>query len=158
MEIKPEDIGLKGRFEFEIRGPDGEVKEAWSIDNTTTDAGKAAVAGLINGTVSEDFQWIALGDSGTTAASGDTALASEITAAGLGRAEATTSRVTTDVSNDTAQLVHTFTATASQTVKESGIFDTSSASSGTMLAHQTFTAKNMATDDTLEATWQVDVD
>jgi len=158
MELKPVQLKLTGNVDYVWKDKDGNVKEKWSMKNTTCNEGKAATAGLINGQVSNNFQWIALGDSSSAAAVGDSLLTNEITAAGLGRASATTSRVTTDVTNDTAQLVHTFTATASQTVKESGVFDTSSADTGSILAHQTFAAKNMAANDTLSATWKVDID
>jgi hypothetical protein len=71
------------------------------------------------------------------------------------RAAATCTRTITTTANDTAQLVHTFTATASQSVREAGIFDT--ATSGVMLARQTFTAKALDSGDTLAVTYRVKV-
>jgi len=150
-------LTLKGRFRIR-HYRDGELlSEEW-VDNTVTKTGKAEVAGLINEATSGGFKWIALDSSATAATADDTGLASEITANGLGRAAATCTRVTTDDTNDTAQLVHTWTATGAQTVQGAGIFDTSSAASGIMLARQTFTAKNLAANDTLELTYKIDVD
>jgi len=149
-------LTLQGKFIIR-HYRNGKLIDEEEITNTITNAGKAKVAGLINEVTSGGFKWIALGDSSTAATANDTALASEITGSGLGRAQATCSRVTTDVSNDTAQLVHTFVATGTVSVKEAGIFDTSTANAGTMLARQTFTAKNLEANDSLEVTYKVKV-
>jgi hypothetical protein len=124
--------------------------------NTITTAGIAEVAGLINGSRTGAFTYLALGDSGTEATAADTALTNEITAAGLARVAATCTRTITDTANDTAQLLHTFTATNTQAVREVGIFD--SAAVGIMLGHHTFPVKNMEEDDVLQITYKVDVD
>jgi len=147
-------ITLKGKFIIR-HFRNGQLLSEEEIDNTVTNAGKAEVAGLINEVTSGGFKWLAVGSSSTAASASDTGLASEITANGLGRAAATCSRVTTTVTNDTAQLVHTWTATGTQTVKEAGLFDTSTANQGNMLARQTFSAKNMENNDTLELTYKV---
>ena len=148
-------LNLSGRIGIRhIR--DGKTLSYEEVDNTVTATGKAEVAGLINEVTSIGFKWIAIGSSSTAAASANTALAAELTTGGLSRAAATCTRVTTDDTDDTAQLVHTFTATATLTVQEAGIFD--SASGGIMLGRQTFAAKNMESADTLAITYKVDVD
>ena len=149
-------LNIGGKIHL-IHKRNGVVLSEETISNTITTAGKAEVAGLINESRAGGFKYIAVGDSGTEASSADTALANEITGAGLARVEATCTRVTTDDTNDTAQLLHTFTATATQTVKEVGIFDTPT-SGGTMLGRHTFTAKNMEANDTLQITYKIDVD
>ncbi len=126
------------------------------IENLVVDAGKAAVAGLINGVITNFFEHIAIGTGAVAPAAGDTALGAEITTGGGARAAGTTSRVTTDVTNDTAQIVLTFSFTASFAVTESGVFD--SAAAGTMLARQTFSAINVVSGDSLQITWKIDVD
>lgn len=151
-------IGIGGVFEIRHYDPYGKLKEVIEVHNTVSTAGLGHVSGLINDQESTHFKWLAVGDSSTAAATGNTALANEITANGLGRAAATASQVTTDDTDDTAQLVHTWTASGTQAVREAGIFDTSTASSGTMLARTTFSAKNMETDDTFEVTYKVDLD
>ena len=149
-------LTLQGKFIIR-HYRNGKLIDEEEITNTITNAGKAKVAGLINEVTSGGFKWIALGSGTTAATANDTALESEITGNGLGRAQATCSRVTTDVSNDTAQLVHTWTASGTQSVTEAGIFDTSTANAGTMLARQTFTAKNLEANDSLEVTYKVKV-
>lgn len=127
------------------------------VSNLVVSAGSAGVASRINGSGSEAaFTYIAVGTGSTGVAAGDTALETEITDSGLARASATLSRITTDVTNDTAQLVKTFSPTASKAVTESGVLNASS--SGTLLARQTFSAVNVINGDSFQVTWKFDVD
>ena len=127
------------------------------VANLTTTAGKAGVASRINGSGGEAaFDYIAIGTGTTAAAIGDTTLESEITTNGGQRGAATVSRVTTDTTNDTAQMLLTFTFTGSFAVTESGVLN--AASSGTLLCRQVFSAINVASGDSLQITWQIDVD
>jgi hypothetical protein len=75
---------------------------------------------------------------------------------GLERAAGTTSRVTTDVTNDTAQVTKTFSVSGSTAVTEAGLLD--SASTGILLARQVFSAINVISGDTLAITWKLDID
>ncbi len=128
-----------------------------NIANLVTDAGKAGVASRINGSGGEAaFTYIAIGTGGVAPAAGDTALGAEITTGGGARANSTASRVTTDVTNDTAQLVNTFSLTASFAVTESGVLN--AAAAGTLLCRQTFSAVNVVNGDSLQVTWKIDVD
>lgn len=127
----------------------------WS--NLVTSAGQAGVASRINGAGAEAaFTFIAIGTGAVAPAAGDTALGAEITTGGGARAAATASRVTTDVTNDTAQLVLTFNFTASFAVTESGTLN--AAAAGVLLARQTFSAVNVVSGDSLQVTWKFDVD
>jgi hypothetical protein len=127
------------------------------ISNLVTNAGMATVAGLINGSgTPAAFTYIALGSGTTAAAATDTALETEITTNGGARAEAAVSLVTTDVANDTAQLVKTFTFTGALSITESGVLN--AASDGSLLARQVFSEINVASGDTLQITWKFDVD
>ncbi len=148
-------LGLGGTIRLLHKRGDRVLSDV-TFQNTITVAGIAEVAGLINGTRAGAFTYIAIGSSGTVATTANTTLAAEITTGGLARVAATCTRVNTDATNDTAQLFHTFTATATKTVKEVGIFD--SAAVGAMLGRHTFTAKNMESADTLAITYKVDVD
>ena len=154
--MNKENIGLHGYFTLRHLRNDVLLEEI-TLHNTVTNTGKDEVAGLINETRTGGFKWISLGTSETAAGVTDTALKAAISSGSLTRASASTSQVTTDVTNDTAQLVHTFTATASYTVKEAGIFDTAT-SGGRMLARGTFTGKAMTNGDTLTVTYKIDVD
>ncbi len=136
----------------------GKLLSETKIHNTATAVGKAVVAGLINEASSGGFKWIALDSSSTTATTTDTALATEITANGCARASASCTRTTTDDTNDTAQLLHTWTASGTQSVRGAGIFDTSTQSGGTLLDRATFAVKSMESTDTLAITYKVDID
>lgn len=134
---------------------------SWSrvkvVSNLVTNAGVAGVASRVNGAGGEAaFTFVAIGTGVVAAAAGDTALGAEITTGGGARASATASRVTTDVANDTARLVNTFTFTASFAITESGILN--AASAGVLLARQVFSAVNVVNGDTLQITWNFDVD
>ena len=130
--------------------------------NGITNAGKAGAASRLNGAGSEDvFDSIGAGTGTTAFAATDTALEAGKTAAGaadsgvhaLAAASVTASRVTTTVTNDTAQLVGTISWTATVAVTESGVFNADT--NGTMLARQTFTAINVVSGDSLQLTWKV---
>jgi len=128
-----------------------------NVANLVTNAGMAGVASRINGAGAEAaFTYIAVGTGTTAAAAGNTALETEITDSGLARANSSASRVTTDVTNDTAQLVNTFSVTGTKAVTESGVLNASSA--GVLLCRQTFSAVNVVNGDSLQVTWKVDVD
>lgn len=118
---------------------------------TFQDAGKAGVAGLINGVVTNFFDYIALG-SGTTAENKtQTALVTEISTNGGSRALANLSRVTTTETDDTAQFVKTFSFTGNLAINECGVFD--AAATGNMLMRHKFSStKNVENGDSLELT------
>lgn len=146
---------LKGIFTIKHFDRDGQLLSEDTISNTVTSTGKAEIAGLINEATSGGFKWLALDSSSTATTAGFTALASEVTSDSLARAAATCTRVTTTVANDTAQAVHTWSCTATQTVQSAGLFDSSS--SGVMASRATFAAKNLVSGDTLQITHKLAV-
>ena len=102
------------------------------IRNIITNAGFAGSAGRLMGSgAPAAFTYIAVGTGTTSAAAGDTALQTETTTSGLGRANSTASLVTTTQTNDTAQLTNTFSVTGTVAVTEFGILN--AASTGTLL-------------------------
>lgn len=132
---------------------------AMAVGNLITNNGAQAVAAMINGAVSYPvFQYIGVGTGTATATITGTTLTAEILDSGLARGTATASRVTTDVTNDTAQLVLSFSATGTKAVTESGLFNHIGTAAGTMLAWQVFSAINVVSGDTLQITWKIDVD
>ncbi|OGZ57535.1 MAG: hypothetical protein A2728_00370 [Candidatus Spechtbacteria bacterium RIFCSPHIGHO2_01_FULL_38_11] len=128
--------------------------------NLITNAGAAAVAGLIGGVGSVAiFDNIGIGTGATGAVAGNTALATEVNLGGsttTNHLTATVTRVTTDVTNDTTQLVRTFNMTGTAAIVESGVFNAEAG--GTMLARQTFSAINVISGDSIAITWKIDVD
>lgn len=130
--------------------------------NGVTDAGRAAVASRINGSGgAAAFTAIGQGTGATAFNAADTTLQTEVKADGtaasgvhaLATASVTVSRVTTTVTNDTAQLVGTISETATIAVTESGVFNADT--NGTLLCRQTFTAVNVVSGDSLQLTWKV---
>lgn len=119
--------------------------------NLITNVGAAEVAGLINGVTTGPFSYIAIGSGTTSPSRNDTALQSE-----LARGNATESRTTTDVTDDTAQWEYTFTASAAWAVSEMGVFDASTG--GVMLTRVTFSTINLAQNDQLHVIYKLDVD
>ena len=125
-----------------------------TIANLVTNAGFALVAGRINGSgTPAAATYIAVGTGATAANVADTTLQTELAASGLSRAAGSVSLVTTTVTNDTAQVVVTFTVTGTQAVTESGLLN--AASTGTLLCRQVFSAINVVNGDSLQITWKV---
>lgn len=142
-------------------GPQTFLSGSWVWEqkgsNLITNAGAAGVASRINGSGGEAaFTYIAIGTGATAAAAADTTLQAEITTNGGQRASATASRATTDVTNDTARLVLTYSFTGSFAVTESGVLNASSA--GVLLNRQVFSAVNVVSGDSLQVTHNFDVD
>lgn len=145
-----ERLGLKGWINFKHFDQQGNLIGEYETPNTIVVDGLAQAAGLINGVVTEAFDHIAIGTGTTAASSSDTALVAEAE-----RASATCSRTTTTETNDTAQLVNTFSFNAGSAITESGVQD--AASVGTILCRQTFSAINVSSGDSLQVTWKVAV-
>lgn len=123
-------------------------------NNIMTSAGKALLASLAGDAAAVPFTYLALGTSSTAVAIGDTTLGAEIVDSALTRSAATVSRVTTTVTNDTLQLVFTWTASGAKTIAEAGIFN--AASSGTMLSHLLVSPTvTLANTDTYMVTYKV---
>jgi hypothetical protein len=142
-----------------VSGVFGSYVDKMVVSNLITTVGVGGIAARINGAGSPNaFTYIAIGTGTGAAADADTVLGAEITQSGGARASATCTVVTTDTAGDTAQLVQTFSFTtgASFAVTESGVLNNSSA--GTLLARQVFSAINVASGDSLQITWKVDVD
>lgn len=151
-----DNLRLYGEVEIKhIRN--GRIIKKKKLENVITDVGKAQVAGLIGGIVTDAFTYIAIGDGDSgnpgvcsSESSTDTALGHE-----LQRASATATRITTSVTNDTLKLEATFNFTGSYSICESGVFD--AASNGNMLARKTFSVINVADGDSLQITWKIQV-
>ena len=152
--MRKEKAGIMGVIEIICRGKDGKVKGERLVRNKITNAGLAAMAALLLTDVTEDgFDYIAVGVGTTAAAATDTTLETEITDSGLARAAGTGTRVTTTVTNDTAQLATTFSVTGSKAVTEAGMLN--AASAGDLLARQVFSALNVVDGDSLAITWKI---
>jgi len=150
--------GILSPYAYQKLGVFSVLLGQWSdkavIAHLMTNAGFALVAGRINGSGSPAAAtYIAVGTGTTAAAATDTALQTEITDSGLARASASVSLVTTTVTNDTAQMVVTYTVTGTKAVTESGVLN--AASSGSLLCRQVFSAINVVNGDSLQITWKI---
>lgn len=124
------------------------------VSNLITNAGRALISGLINGSGSPAAAtFIAVGTGATAASASDTTLQTETATSGLSRAAGTVSLVTTTITNDTAQILKSFSVTGTVAVTESGVLNASS--SGTLLCRQVFSAINVVNTDTLQITWKI---
>lgn len=122
------------------------------VHNLITNVGHAAANGrMSNQGAYSPFVNIAIGTGTNAASASDTALQTEITTNGGQRGAATATQVTTSVTNDTTQLVKTFTFTGSFAVTEEGILDNAS-SGGSLLARQVFSAINVVSGDAIQFT------
>lgn len=122
-----------------------------------TNTGMAEVAGLLLTDVGgTDFDYVGIGESNAAESAGHTDLQTPtIRKAGVG------TRVTTTQTNDTAQLVYTFSSSdglsGTDTIQEAGVFN--AAAAGIMLFRKIFTGKVCDWDagDTLEVTCKCQV-
>ena len=151
---------MKGVVNYKVTDKYGNIKLDRTIENQIQNAGKVAVASLIasDNPQSEDtFDAMAIG-TGDGQAVTATGLSSEITTNGGGRrsgANVTATSQTENVTNDTIQFVTTWSFTGTLAIKEAGIFNHSSASTGTMLAYQDFAVINVNDGDNLQVTWKI---
>ena len=146
--------GILSPFKIEGNPLFGSYTLEKNVSNLITNAGRALISGLINGSGSPAAAtYIAVGTGTTAAATSDTALQTETAASGLSRAAGTVSLVTTTITNDTAQITKTFSVTGTVAVTESGVLN--AASAGTLLCHQVFSAINVANGDSLQVTWKI---
>lgn len=144
----------RGVFYFSLKDSLGRIKKEWSSANLVTNAGFAGIASRINGSGGEAAAtYLAVGTGTNAANATDTTLQTEITGSGLDRVNASASRVTTSVTNDTAQLTTTFTVTGSKAVTEAGVLN--AASVGTLFARTVFAAVNVVSGDTLVVTYKI---
>jgi len=124
--------------------------------NLLTNAGFAGSASRLNGAGGEAaFTYLAVGTGTTAPDVADTTLEAEIVDSGLERATATVTRVTTTVTDDTAQLDKTFSVTGTKAVTEAGALN--AASTGVLLCRQTFSAINVVDGDSLQIIYKIKV-
>ena len=151
-----ETCNMNGHITFDLIR-NGKVIDTREIKNLIVTAGKAAMAALCITDVAETaFDYIAIGTGVVAADADDTTLGTEITTLGgerRGGADVVGTRVTTTVTDDTAQLVTTFTFTGAFAITESAILN--AASTGDLLARQVFAAINVTSGDSLQITWKV---
>jgi hypothetical protein len=135
-----ENVGLKGTFRVAVLGKPETYRE---VPNLVMNAGKAEVSGLILTDIGGNaFDYIAVGTDNTAPNATQSALLSEAY-----RSAGTGSQETTTVTDDTARLTTSISITASATIQEAGVFNSSSG--GDILARSTFSGISVQNNDTL---------
>lgn len=145
----------QGFVRLECRDRNGELKwDTGFMKNLGTNARLAVLSGLAGNTGTQTaFTYLALGTSSTAVSAAHTALQAEITDTGLQRASGIISRVTTTQTNDTLQLVKSWTSTGTKTVEEIGVFNDPTA--GVMAGRCVTGSKSLVSGDVLTATYKI---
>jgi len=148
-------VGMKGAIEVVVFDADGNVKQIYENHNTIINMGLPTVAGLMGGLSGYTaFGYIGIGTVNGTPSATDTGLNG---GGEVFRAVTTNSLVTTTVTNDTLQMVASFTFTASYTFYEAGVFNSSGVGTGTMLAEASIGTITVNSGDGLQITWKIQV-
>jgi len=136
-----------------------QVDEDEVADNIVTDAGRVTLHTFIYGKAADrvglgaGMHFIGISNDATAPAAGDTTLASELSADGLGRAEGTVTLPTGSGTITTVSNQFTYTGGGSQGVQKTALFDASS--SGNMAHEIQFTQRTLFTNDTLTLTFSI---
>lgn len=138
-------ISFSGSPTITLIGPDGNIKQQFTVPNMVVTTGKQFFLSRSLGTSLSPMSHMALGSNASAPAAGNTALGTEL------------GRVTLSSAVQTGSAI-TYTATfgagiATGALTEAGIFNASSA--GTMLARTTFGTVNKDALDSLIVTWDV---
>ncbi len=146
-----DNVSSKGTLKLELVDQFGNVK-VQAEHNLVVSAGLAFIASRMKDATATAMSHMAIGSGTTAAAAGNTALQTE-----LGRvALASTTIVTTTVTNDSIQYVATFPAgTGTGAVTEAGLLN--AGTGGTLLARTVFAVINKGALDTLTITWKVTI-
>jgi len=138
--------GLKGEFEVFLYDSSKKLKAYRHVKNLTVSAGFHAVCDMMGEGGASHFMACAIGTGTTAPAAADTILSTEA-ARVLGGYTRTADTVW---KNDA-----TFGAgVGTGSITESGMFNSTIASTGTLLCRQTFAVINKGASDTLVVTWQ----
>lgn len=149
-------IKLQGFFRVQIE-EDGRIvgDSGWKENQVTNDGILLYLATPLTGGAAYPVTHMALG-TGTAPASNGTSLNGEITHATNSRKTVSTSIV----SSRTAQFTAAFNSsdsfiTASVNISNIGLFRTSTTAAGTILAGNTYTSSSLATNQNVNATYQI---
>lgn len=147
-----ETLKANGQLTIELRDEAGNIKQT-ETTNLVVNTGFAFITSRMTGTSSAVMSHMGIG-SGTTAASGtQTAL---VTPLGSRVALSSTTRVSTNVTNDAVQFVASFPAgTGTGAVTEAGLFN--AVTGGDMLARTVFPVINKGANDSMTITWKVTI-
>ena len=142
-----ETVNVKGNLEVVLLDETGTQKDYRKVNNLVVAVGKDVIASRLVGNSLPIMSHMAVGDSGTAAATSQTALGSELGRVGLD---------STTRSSNTITYVATFPAgTGTGSLAEAGIFN--DVATGNMLCRTVFSTVTKAAGDTVVVTWNVTV-
>lgn len=149
-------VHLRGFFRIQIT-EDGKIvgDSKWRENQVTNDGILNYLTTPLTGGTGKAVTHVALG-TGAAPASNDTALSGEITHASNSRKAVSTSIV----SSRTAQFTAAFNSsdsfvTASVNISNIGLFYTSTTAAGSIFAGNTYTSSSLATNQNVNATYQI---
>jgi hypothetical protein len=145
-----DNVNTIGTLKIVVTGADGTIKDSRLLKNLVVSSGKALFASRLIGAASAVASHIAVGTNNTVEAVTQTGLSAELVRAAL----ASTTNVTTTVTNDAVQYVATLAAgIGTGALVEAGIFN--AASAGTMISRVVFPVVNKGAADTMTITWKI---
>lgn len=136
-----------GRLYVEVIRADGTSQNLGLVSTrVVTTAGVGFIVDAFQGTATlSNMKYHGMGTGGTAEAVGDTALVTPV--------ESRVSGTQTENGANVYRTVATITATAGRAITEHGIFD--AATSGTLLDRSLFTVINLATNDSIQFTYDL---
>jgi len=151
-------VALRGFFRVQVKDGNKVVGDSGFRENTVTNLGinQYLVNWILGDTGNaKSVTYMALGTGGTAAVT-DTSLSGEVGDTSAGRAAVSTSVV----SSKTAQFTAAFNSansfiTASKNISNVGLFNTSTTAAGTMFAGNTFASSSVATNQSVQVTYQI---
>lgn len=142
-----ESVKMKGNLNLLLIDQFGNIKLNKNYPNLVVDSGKAYIAQRMTSNSTTVMSSIAVGTDNTSPANTDISLGTEIDRVNFSSAT---------VSSNTITYVASFgVGSAIGALQEAGIFNSSTANSGTMLCRTTFPVVTKETNDTFTITWNV---
>lgn len=147
---------VEGKIKIELTDENGNIKEVYEKANTFMAVGDAHVADQLDATPSESAMgYMSIGTGASAFTTGSTTLNSELDrnalAAGYPEQQAG------GADNDVVYKATWAAGDGTGAITEAGIFNSSVADAGTMLAASTFSVINKGASDTLTITWTVSI-
>ncbi len=145
-----ESVKIRGNLDIVVYDEQKQVKDHRKVKNLVVASGKTYIASRMESNAAVIMSHMAVGNGNVTPTTSDTVLLGEIDRVVLD---------STTRTNNTLTYVTTFPAgIATGTLAEAGIFNDSTANTGTMLCRTNFNEVNKAAGDVVVITWNVVVE
>jgi hypothetical protein len=142
-------LKVTGEMYIKVFNSEGELKEKIHVPNLVVTSGREWIASRITATPDTAMTSIALGSDNTTPVVSDLALTTELDRANI------TSQIAV---NNITTYESTFAAgVGTGAITEAGIFNSTAASSGTMLCRTIFNVVNKSATDIMTISWSITI-